>query len=160
MMTTCQGKFWAVSFNSEIPWNPPLAATLGGIIEQYFGGSGNEVGTRSGCCQDGRAPPHLLLLLLLLLLQLLPRLIHQQHLQLEPHSYHFTPRISASKDVTNVNRYFPLLSFFPSPLYFFSVDQSFACTKKICSFSVIFFSFPYLFLFTSRITKKICKSFL
>ena len=122
MMTTCQGKFWAVSFNSEIPWKPPLAATLGGIIEQYFGGSGNEVGTSSGCCQDGRAPPHLLLLLLLLLL---PRLIHQQHLQLEPHSYHFTPRISASKDVTNVNRYFPLLSFFPSPLYFFSVDKLF-----------------------------------
>ena len=102
MMTTCQGIFWAVSFNSEIPWNPPLAATLGGIIEQYFGGSGNEVGTRSGCCQDGRAPPHLLLLLLLLVL---PRLIHHQHLQLEPHSYHFTPRISASKDVTSILYY-------------------------------------------------------
>ena len=39
------------SFDAEIP----RSRTLGGIIEQYFDGSGNEVGTGSGCCQDGRA---------------------------------------------------------------------------------------------------------
>ena len=46
-------------FNCQVlmPRLPP-AATLAGIIRQYFCGSGNEVGTGSGCCQDGRAPPH------------------------------------------------------------------------------------------------------
>ena len=47
-----------VSFGGSFDAEPPPAATLAGIIRQYFCGSGNEVGTGSGCCQDGRAPPH------------------------------------------------------------------------------------------------------
>ena len=51
-------KYSIVSFGGSFDAEPPPAATLAGIIRQYFCGSGNEVGTGSGCCQDGRAPPH------------------------------------------------------------------------------------------------------
>ena len=93
------------SFDAEIP----RSRTLGGIIEQYFDGSGNEVGTGSGCCQDGRAqrpaspPPknpfslfhatlftHLTILTLLTILTILNISRHAFHPSHSSHNSHYS----------------------------------------------------------------------